>query len=200
MMADEKMDRRIRRTRKMLKQGLAELMSEKDFKDITVKDITERMDLNRSTFYLHYTDTYDLLEKLENETLEDFQTMIDSHRPKVNMQLNITSLRPVIEPIADYLVENADICKLLFENKASNDFVMKFHKLIYRNGASFIHERLPLVSNEILDYCFGFITYGMIGMIKHWFDTEMKMDRQEIVLMSDRLITATTTALLPVMN
>lgn len=191
-MAAEKVDRRIRRTRTMLKQGLAELMREKDFKDITVKDITDRMDLNRGTFYLHYTDTYDLLEKLENETLDDFQAMIDAHRP----QAGEFSLRPVIEPIADYIVENADICKLLFENKASNDFVIKFQHLIGRNGAGFIQERLPHASAETLDYCFGFITYGMIGMLKHWFDTGMKMSRQEIVTMADRLITASTTVLL----
>ena len=51
----------IRRTRRMLKQGLAELMREKEFNDISIKDITDRMDLNRGTFYLHYADTYELL-------------------------------------------------------------------------------------------------------------------------------------------
>lgn len=191
-MAGEKLDRRIRRTRRMLKQGLAELMREKDFKDITVKDITDRMDLNRCTFYLHYTDTYDLLEKLENETLQDFQSMIDLNRS----QASGGSLRPVIEPIADYIVENADICKLLFENKASNDFVRKFDTLICKNGASLIRERLPDATDEALDYCFSFITYGMIGMLKHWFDTGMKMGTREIVAMSDKLITAATAALL----
>ena len=45
-----KEDRRVRRTKKLLKQGLSELMKEKDFKDISVKDITDRMDLNRGTF------------------------------------------------------------------------------------------------------------------------------------------------------
>ena len=68
-MEGHKEDRRIRRTKKLLKQALAQLMDEKEFKDITVKDITERADLNRGTFYLHYTDTYDILNKIENEIL-----------------------------------------------------------------------------------------------------------------------------------
>ena len=54
-------DRRVRRTKQLIKQSLIELMHEKPFKDITVKDITERADLNRGTFYLHYVDIYDLL-------------------------------------------------------------------------------------------------------------------------------------------
>ena len=46
-MAAQKEDRRIRRTKRLLRQALAEIMNEKDFKDITVKEITDRADLNR---------------------------------------------------------------------------------------------------------------------------------------------------------
>ena len=69
-MAAQKEDRRIRRTKRLLRQALAELMNEKDFKDITVKEITDRADLNRGTFYFHYTDTYDLREKIEVDPSE----------------------------------------------------------------------------------------------------------------------------------
>ena len=79
-----KEDRRVRRTKKLLKQGLSELMKEKDFKDISVKDITDRMDLNRGTFYLHYTDIYDLLNKIETDVLDDFQRVIDTYRQKTD--------------------------------------------------------------------------------------------------------------------
>lgn len=187
-----KEDRRVRRTRRMLKQGLAELMREKDFKDITVKDITERMDLNRGTFYLHYTDTYDLLEKLENETLHDFQEMINLNCPEPGN----TSLAPIIEPIVDYIVENADICKTLFENKASNDYVMKFHKLICDNGAKIVARQFPQASREMMDYFFSFITYGLIGLIKQWFDFGMRLHKHEIVVMADRIINAASQSLL----
>ena len=77
-MESQKEDRRIRRTQKMLKDSLIELMTERDFKNISVKDITERADLNRGTFYNHYTDTYDLLQKMESDVLADFQDMIDN--------------------------------------------------------------------------------------------------------------------------
>ena len=49
-MAKIREDRRVRRTRRLLKQGLAELLREKEFKDISIKDITDRMDLNRGPF------------------------------------------------------------------------------------------------------------------------------------------------------
>ena len=60
-------------------------MHEKPFKDITVKDITERADLNRGTFYLHYVDIYDLLSKIEDETLQAIEEMMLDYRCKINM-------------------------------------------------------------------------------------------------------------------
>ena len=55
-MTAPKTDRRILRTRALLRQGLAELMQEKNAGDITVKELVAHANVNRSTFYLHYTD------------------------------------------------------------------------------------------------------------------------------------------------
>ena len=49
-------DRRVRKTRALLRQGLIGLMREKSVQDITVKELCEACDINRGTFYLHYTD------------------------------------------------------------------------------------------------------------------------------------------------
>ena len=57
-------DRRIRRTRALLRQGLIQLMETKDIKDISVKELSDLADINRGTFYLHYNDIYDMLGKM----------------------------------------------------------------------------------------------------------------------------------------
>ena len=77
-MRNPKEDRRVRRTQKLLKESLVQLMSEKAFKDITIKDITERADLNRGTFYLHYSDTYDLLTARERTASLDMRAISSS--------------------------------------------------------------------------------------------------------------------------
>ena len=98
-MEGHKEDRRIRRTKKLLKQALAQLMDEKEFKDITVRDITERADLNRGTFYLHYTDTYDILNKIENEILFNIQSMVDEKTNSADLPEDLASctLMPIAE-------------------------------------------------------------------------------------------------------
>jgi AcrR family transcriptional regulator len=67
---DDAPDLRVRRTRKLLTQALIEGTVEKGFAALTVRDITERAMVNRSTFYRHYLDKYDLLEQHLNEIYE----------------------------------------------------------------------------------------------------------------------------------
>ena len=191
-MIGQSQDRRARRSRKLLKQGLMELMREKKFSDISVRDITERMDLNRGTFYLHYPDTTALLRSLENDMLEDAQTMIDEHLPETNPG----TLRPVFEPILDYIVANKDACTAILINNSTSDFVDRLHQLIYRNGVSLVRKYFHVESDEQMEGLLDFITYGLIGLIKEWFDTEMKLPKQALLQMADRLVTGAASGLL----
>lgn len=179
-------DRRIRRTQRMLKQGLATLMLEKEFNAITVRDITDYMDLNRGTFYLHYTDTYDLLQHLENDTLSDVQEMIDKH--KTNSQAK--TLLPIFEPILNYIIENKQICRSLMTNTACGDFIRKVYDLIYQNGVDLIHAHFPNADANKFEYLFSFVTYGLIGLIKQSFDNNMETAKEEILYMADTMVTA----------
>lgn len=192
-MENQKQDRRIRRTQKMLKESLVELMREKDFKNISVKDITDRADLNRGTFYLHYTDTYDLLQKMECEILKDFQDMINNHHA-----FKSDTLLPVLTPVIHYIEENAEICKILFENSSSNDFVNQFHTLIYKNGTEIIKERYPDANQDALSYFFEFVTYGLTGVIKQWIDTGMEQPREKLAEIADKAIMGTAYNLLEI--
>ncbi|MBA2937304.1 TetR/AcrR family transcriptional regulator C-terminal domain-containing protein [Paenibacillus sp. CGMCC 1.16610] len=66
-----KVDRRIIKTQESLKKALIELMTKKNFDDITIQDIADHADLNRGTIYLHYQDKFDLLDKLMEAHLNE---------------------------------------------------------------------------------------------------------------------------------
>lgn len=70
--ASSRQERRVRRTRAMILNGFIQLMQQKPVKDISVRELADLVDINRSTFYLHYTDIYDLLEQTENNLMEQF--------------------------------------------------------------------------------------------------------------------------------
>ena len=68
-------------TRAVLRQGLVRLMAEKSIQDITVTELCAACDVNRGTFYLHYTDVFELLHSVEDELLAEFERVLDSLTP-----------------------------------------------------------------------------------------------------------------------
>ena len=75
----EKVDRRVRKTKAQLRAGLARLMQKKSIKEITVKELVDEVDINRSTFYLHYSDIYQMLESIENELMDEIAQAIEEY-------------------------------------------------------------------------------------------------------------------------
>jgi len=69
----KKLDRRLVKTLEAIKKAILELMNEKNFDDITIQDISDRANVNRSTVYLHYLDKYDLLDKLIDEHISELK-------------------------------------------------------------------------------------------------------------------------------
>jgi len=68
-MKDMKQTRKTKYTQTVLKNSLIELMKEKSISQITIKELCEKADINRSTFYTHFADQYQLLKSIEDETL-----------------------------------------------------------------------------------------------------------------------------------
>ena len=64
------MDRRRRKTRAAIKSACLTLLSKKSFEEISILDIANEADINRGTFYLHYEDKFDMIEKFEEELIQ----------------------------------------------------------------------------------------------------------------------------------
>ncbi len=74
------MDRRIVKSRRAIQEAFLSLLSEEDFDAITVKEITERADISRKTFYLHYVDKYDLLDAIINILIAELDKICEQKK------------------------------------------------------------------------------------------------------------------------
>lgn len=183
-MAEKRVDRRIRRTKRLLRQALAELMNEKEFKDITVKEITERADLNRGTFYFHYTDTYDLKDKIENELIDVFQESLDSYRPTEDNH----SVQEIAASVLGYIQENWFIIRTLFRDTTGESLRSKLMRVledtIYRVQVTHI----PGENDHERKYICRFLANGIVGMVAMWLEQEREGSLEEISRVVDDLI------------
>lgn len=178
-------DRRARRSRRLLKEGLLQLMKKTRFSEITAKNITDLMDMNRSTFYLHYKGTIDLLQSLEDDLEAEVQELIDAH---IGEMMSTESIRPVFEPVLDYITEHLDTCTILFNNNEASNLTGRLQKLIYRNGVEIIRAGFNPESEEQMHYLLNFVTFGMLGLLETWFTDEKRLPKEELMEMADLML------------
>lgn len=177
-------DRRVRRTKQLIKQSLIELMHEKPFKDITVKDITERADLNRGTFYLHYVDIYDLLSKIEDETLQAIEEMMLDYRCKINMP----SCYELLDELFSYIEDNRDLFEVLLHSQSEGIFLNKLQYLIKTMGLDLMNMIYKDTSRPHYCYFLSFVLNGVLGVTEQWFNNGMDMSSTEMATMIDHFI------------
>ena len=175
----EQEDKRIRRTKKLLRQALTRLMQQKDFQSITVSDVVREADINRGTFYAHYRDVYDLRERIEAEMIADFRGMIADLRPS-----ETTTLRPVLSRAVDYLEENREIVTALVQGTGVEGFGRKLIGVI--EGC----RMEMLVYRSIEDvYEARFLATGIVGMMEKWIAEPQPIPKNEMVELMVRILT-----------
>jgi AcrR family transcriptional regulator len=163
-------DLRVRRTRKMLQQAFFECTAEKGFAALTVRDITERAMVNRSTFYRHYLDKYDLLEQYLNEmymSFEDQQVIAGLTPPEVS-----SSLIDLLKHIQQF----AGFYRVMLGMQGDPLFTQRFRHKIEKGFFSCFNQAFPEFICQPdappLDLLLKVITSAGCGAIIWWLEQE----------------------------
>lgn len=180
-------DRRVRKTKSQLRQGLALLLKEKSIKEITVKELVDTVDINRSTFYLHYTDIYQMLEQIELHLMQEFLDIIKSDNEIPFTEKSF----PFIVDIFNILYNNKDICSSLLGKNGDIAFVTKIENIISEYCLSNIIKLYPN-SKENLKYIHSFCISGCVGIIKNWLENDCPQSSEYMAEMTYTLVTNAT--------
>ena len=87
-MRDSNLDLRVVRTKTAIRNAFVELIEEKGFDAITVKDITTKANINRGTFYAHYQDKFDLMTKCQEDIMYEFSSIAKRKFQKLLLTLD----------------------------------------------------------------------------------------------------------------
>lgn len=159
-------DRRVRKTETQLVKGLTKLMKTKSIKDITVRELAEEVDINRSTFYLHYKDIYDMVEKIENNLVEKFLLSLDELSKS---RITQSTLLEFLNDVYRTIYSNADIFTVLLSNNGDIGFHKKINEVIHQKTYDITKNIIKQSLNEeqIRIACCYFVS-GIIGIIEAW--------------------------------
>ncbi|MDD4475326.1 MAG: TetR-like C-terminal domain-containing protein [Eubacteriales bacterium] len=182
-----KMDRRVKYTKMVIKESFIKLLHEKPITKITIREICDLSDVNRTTFYAHYHDQYDLLRQLQNELMTEIVSYLNQHTTDRAGTVSAETL----EEIFSYIKEKAEICSLFLSDNVDTNFenqvIKLFHEWCISTWAS---KRLN--SKLDMEYIYTFSAYGCIGVIKKWLDEGMVKPTGE---MADFIIKMTSQGL-----
>ncbi|MFL0198739.1 TetR/AcrR family transcriptional regulator [Clostridium sp. WILCCON 0269] len=180
-MEGKKLDRRIRKTKQTLLQALTTLMSKKKINNITVKELTDLADVNRSTFYHYYEDIFDMVDKIKTELVNDFSETYDKFSKEATTYDDLLSF---FIYLFEFVQINAKMFKIFLCNDGGYTFIEKFKDAIK-------HCKIPLddtASATEARYCMPFAISGCIGVIQQWLNDDMNASPKDMAEIMVKLL------------
>ena len=183
---NKKTDLRIVKTKKVLFDTLLKLMRQKNFDKIKISDICDEALINRSTFYAHYEDKYELLddfiEDLKMSLLKDLEDNVHN----INTKEYIMKLLSIL---IDHIDEKRDIYSAIFLNNRNGFLVDFLIDVIERESLERLKNNNDIVKSELpLDILVKFYAGGLINVCVSWLTRKEKYNKEELLGFIDKLI------------
>ncbi|WP_280260729.1 TetR/AcrR family transcriptional regulator [Nocardia abscessus] len=150
-------DRRVRRTRALLHRALIELMVERAYDRITVRDILDRADVGRSTFYAHYRDKDDLLLRSSTDYLRAAMTAAETDDDAAEL---LAPVRTLFQLAADH----PDIYRALLGRKSGTVLLRTTRVMVAQILAERLRDRLAMPEDEFATTV-TFLSWGVVGLL-----------------------------------
>ena len=182
-------NRSVRNTKRRLREGMLQLLEEKAINEISVKELTELVDVNRGTFYFHYQDIYDLLRDMEQDFFENFDRTLSENKPALDgdgFPVLDAEGAPYLHAVFSFIDQNRDFCRIMLSPRGDMQFVELVKHRVDSQCRFFWQILAPGADEERRGMYNAFLINGLIGLIQEWVN-----DRRDLSVESISELTAT---------
>ncbi len=165
-MEEKKVDRRIAKTKKAIYRAFAQLLSEKNINDITIKDIADRADINRKTFYNYYDGIYELTDEIENKIIDSFEKVIREH----NVSELLHNPNKMFDELVKIIDSDLDFYQHLISLESNSNLVSKLF-ISLKSRAKEVISEYSVLNDATLDIVLDFVVSGMFTVFQRWFNS-----------------------------
>lgn len=176
---------RTRQTQSLIRRAFTSLLREKPLQRITVKELCQAAGINRSTFYAHYQDVYDLLYKLEEDMVADFQQAL---APLLDAGAEDLSPSQITAGIYRCLQENADVCTVTLGEYGDKGFALRLLSIGRKSCLRAYSQQFPGASPQQLEYFYAFVSGGHMGLLREWAREGMATPAEEMARIADSIM------------
>lgn len=174
-MEGKKPDRRVLKTKRAIRNALAQLLVEKELDEITVKDVADTADINRKTFYNYYTGIHQVIDEIESGIVFTFDQAIR----EVDARRDIKNPYTFFEKITAILNQDLDFYSHLFRMRGNLSLSYKITTLLKTKILkSFLQEHScdPQEGEIFVEYA----VWGMMAVYESWFNSQRSTPLEEI--------------------
>ena len=176
-MKEKKEYRSAIRSRKLIRQAFLELLKEKDFEKITVTDIVNHADINRSTFYAHYPDVMGLLDEIQEEIL----SFMDNHLSQVDFAELLQDPKPYLKMIVAVTEKNEELFRLLSNSSVAVKHMENLKKLLVKRVNTTVKVPDSYKNNFEFEFAVRFFLGGFIDIYNHWLVGEIECTMDDMI-------------------
>ena len=172
-MLEQKLSRKALKTKKQIKIALAQLLQNKELKDITVQEVAQKADISRTTFYNYFYDVYDIYEQLEKEVLAELGLLTLNFHDDPSEDFG--------GELFDYIMQNPEIFKMIFSPYNTGELRAKIANMIEGVFRLIQTEKNALeITDKELDYFSAFWSSGCIAVIEKWVQKDFSPSKDYI--------------------
>lgn len=185
-MTDNNIDRRVRRTRHALQEALISLILDEGYDAVTIEEITDRADLGRTTFYLHFRDKEDLFMYAIDTICEDFiekheklLALINSPETLKKVQLNVDER--ILYHVFAHARKHADLYQVMLGGEGSAKASKRFSSVIKEEVIKRLEGVAHLNSKVPLEIFAVFFSGTLIELVSWWLEEDQPYSIEEMV-------------------
>lgn len=172
-------DRRVRKTKKAIQDVFCEMTKDKKLNEITVKELCARADINKSTFYLHYRDVYDLADSIQSILIKDVCAIIDEY----SYDETISKAPEIWRRIAEAHFKDSKDLGALMRRPGMSSLVREFERAVIDTIMNkYVTAGMKMDSEEYFHHHLyvTFIINGYLGVLREFEVSEMESAMIEV--------------------
>ena len=181
-------DLRVKRTHKLILEALLDLTIQKGFAAISVSDIAKRAEINRTTFYRHYRDKFDLLNQYAQSVYAILETP-SRVRPSRSAEDYGRELIPGLIAVYEHIRSNAKFYRIMLGKNGDPQFTDQIRQYIQKR----IKRTLPSglqVDENYMDFYLNYRSSATLGAVVWWLEHDMPYTPEEMVAQTLEIETA----------
>ena len=171
----EKTDLRVIRTKKAIRQALAELMSMKPLEAITVSDVAAQALINRKTFYAHYSGMHEIISEMEDEIVAALMQLVEDRK----FEDILSNPYDLFHDVMQIMNRDIDVYGRLLTVSGNSNLVQKIIQMIRRKLCSTFADEAR-VDQRTLDMTVYFLLSGLLAVFTEWYNSGRQQSMEEL--------------------